>query len=187
MATNVVGGIEKIEVAPASLTGVVEANAWKQIPNIAPGSVAFTRSLGTRTSIVPEDKDVAFVNFYAPGEGDTLTIGVLEQTPELVQMLFNVDYAAATTMITYKATEKRANLAIKITTRPMKDGRKCIITIYNSEVQTGYANNLTKDAVEQLALTATLGSYRAAGMTEDAIYTKQFVLANGTTIDSTAA
>lgn len=184
MATFVVAGVEKIEYAPASLTGVVAS--WKPIPKIAPGTVVFTKNNGTKTSIVPEDEDIAFVNFFQPGDGDTLAIGVLQQDPDLVQALFNVTYDEDTTTLTYLAKEKIANLAFKITTRPMKDGRKCIITIYNSDVQTTYANNLTKDQVEQLLLTATLGTYRAAGMTEDGVYTKQFVLANGTTIDSGA-
>jgi hypothetical protein len=183
MATFVVGGIEKIEYAPASLVGVV--TTWKQIPNIAPDSVLFTKNNGTKTSLVPEDADVSFINFFAPGDGDTLALGVLEQNPTLVADLFNVKYTIATTLTAYKATEKIANLAWRLTTRPLKDGRKCIIIIYNSDVQTGYANNLTKTAAEQLALIATLGSYRPAGETEDFIYTKQFVLADGTIIDST--
>jgi hypothetical protein len=185
MATFVVGGIEKIEYAPASLVGVV--TTWKQIPNIAPDSVTFTKNNGTRTGLVPEDSDVAFINFFAPGEGDTLVLGVLEQNPDLVQTLFNVKYTAATTLTEYKAAEKIANLAWKITTRPLKDGRKCIITIYNTDVQTGYANNLTKTAAEQLALVATLGSYRPAGETEDYVYSKQFVSASGVVINSTVA
>ena len=183
MATFVVGGIEKIEYAPASLVGVV--SDWTEIPNIAPGSVTFTKNNGAKTSIVPEDKDVAFINFFAPGDGDTLALGVLEQNPDLVQELFNVTYTEATTLTAYKAKEKIANLAFKLTTRPLKDGRKCIITIYNTDVQTGYANNLEKTAAEQLALVATLGTYIPALETEDFIYTKQFVLADGSTIDST--
>lgn len=185
MATFVVAGVEKIEYAPASNVGVVASGAWKEIPNIAPDSVTFTRNQGTKSSIIPEDKDVAFINFFTPGEGDTLALGVLEQNPTLVQELFNVDYDEETTSTAYKAKEKIANLAFKITTRPVKDGRKCIITIFNTETQTGYANNLTKTAAEQLALVATLMSYRPAGKTEDYVYTKQFVLADGTPIDST--
>ncbi len=185
MASYVVGGIEKIEYAPASLTGVVSSGDWKQVPNIAPDSVVFTKNNGAKTSIVPEDKDVAFINFFAPGEGDTLALGVLEQNPELVQALFNVKYTAATTTTAYKAKEKIANLAWRLTTRPLKDGIKCVITIYNTDVQTGYANNLTKTAAEQLALVAALNTYRPVGETEDFVYTKQFVLADGTAIDST--
>lgn len=185
MATFVVAGIEKIRYAPASPVGVVAPAAWKTVEYIAPDSVTFTKNLGTKSSVIPEDKDVAFLNFFAPGEGDTLVLGILEQNPTLVQELFNVKYTAATTTMAYKATEKIANLAWEITCRSIKDGRKCIITIYNTDVQTGYANNLTKTAAEQLALTATLGSYRPAAETEDYVYTKQFVLANGTVIDST--
>lgn len=183
MATFVVGGIEKIEYAAASLTGVV--TEWKPMPNIAVGSVLMTKNIGTKSTIKKEDGNTAFINLFTAAEGDTLTIGLLEQNPELVQELFSVDYIPTTTTMEYFAEEKIARLAIKITTVPMKDGRKAIITIYNNDVQTGYANNLTADAVEQLALTASIGSYRKAGDTKDKVYTKQFVLADGTVIDST--
>ncbi len=185
MATFVVGGIEKIEYAPASLTGVV--STWKPMPNIAVGTVAMTKNIGTKTTIKKEDGNTAFVNVFQPADGDTLTIGLLEQNPELVQELFSVEYDAETTTMEYFAEEKIARLAIRITTVPMSDGRKAVITIYNNDVQTGYVNNLTADAVEQLALTASIGSYRKAGDTKDKVYTKQFVLANGTVIDSTPA
>ncbi|WP_183560688.1 hypothetical protein [Mucilaginibacter sp. SP1R1] len=187
MATFVVSGIQKIRYAPASPLGVVQSGDWKQIENVAPGTVLFTKNNGAKTSIVPEDKDVAFLNFFAPSDGDVLTLGVLEQNPDLVQQLFNVTYTVATTLLAFKAKEKIANLAWELTTRPAKDGRKCIITIYNTDVQTGYANNLEKTAAEQLALNCTLGTYRPALATEDFIYTKQFVLADGTVIDSTPA
>lgn len=183
MADNVVGGIEKIEYAAASLTGVVAT--WKPMPNIAVGSVLMTKNVGTKSSINKEDGNRAYINLFAPAEGDTLTIGLLSQDPELVQELFEVDYVAATTMLEYYAEEKIARLALRITSIPMKDGRKCIITIYNNDVQTGYANNLTFDQVQQLALTASIGVYRKAGDTKDKVYTKQFVLADGTVIDST--
>lgn len=183
MATFVVGGIEKIEYAPASLVGVV--TTWKPMPNIAVGSVLMTKNVGTKSFLKQEDGNKNFLNFFAPADGDTLTIGLLEQNPALVQELFDVEYVPTTTTMEYFAGEKIANLAIKITTVPMKDGRKCIITIYNNDVQTGYANNLTSDAVEQLALTASIGTYRKSGDTRDKVYTKQFVTANGTVIDST--
>lgn len=185
MATFVVGGIEKIRYAPASLVGVVSSGAWKDMPNIAVGTVQMTKNIGTKTSIKKEDGNTVFINVFQPAEGDTLTIGLLEQNPDLVQELFDVDYEETTTTTEYYVGEKIANLALEITTFPMKDGRKCIITIYNTDVQTGYANNLTADAVEQLALTANLNTYRKAGDTKDKVYTKQFVLADGTTIDST--
>ena len=183
MATFVVGGIEKIEYAAASLVGVV--TVWKPMPNIAVGSVLMTKNIGTKTSIKKEDGNTNFINLFQPADGDTLTIGLLEQNPVLVQELFSVEYLPATTTMEYYAEEKIAHLALKITTTPMKDGRKAIIIIYNNDVQTGYANNLTADAVEQLALTANIGSYRKAGDTKDKVYTKQFVLADGTVIDST--
>lgn len=185
MATYVVAGVEKIEYAPASPVGVVTESAWKTIENIAPGSVKFTENQQTKSSIIPEDKDVAFVNFYAPAEGDFYTLGVLEQNPTLIQELYNVKYTAAKTLLEYKAIKKIPNLALRFTTRSIKDGRKTIITAYNTEVQTGTDGNLTKDAVEQKVLTATLNTYRPAGETEDYLYSKQTVKADGTVIDST--
>lgn len=182
MATNVVGGIEKIEYAAASLTGVV--SVWKPMPNVAVGSVVMTKNVGAKSDIFKEDGNRSFIKIFAPAEGDTLTIGLLSQDPELVQELFSVEYDDETTTLEYFDEEKIANLAIRITTVPMKDGRKCVITIYNNQVQTGYTNSLTRDNVEQLALTAHIGTYRKAGDTKDKVYTKQFVTANGTVIDS---
>lgn len=186
MATYAVGGVEKVEYAPASSVGVIAENAWKRIENISPGSVLFTKNVGTKTSIVPEDKDKAFVNFFAPAEGDVLTFAVLEENPGLEQELHNIKYTAATTTLAYKAAEKIANLAFRITTRPVKDARKQVITFFNTDVQTGSANNLTKDALQTPALTATIGTYRPAAEEEDFIYEKKWVTAAGAVIDSTA-
>ncbi len=182
MADNVVGGIEGIEYAAASLTGVVAT--WKPAPNIAVGSVLMTKNIGTKSTINKEDGNRAYINLFAPAEGDTLTIGLLSQDPEMLQELFDVDYVDTTTTVEFYADEKIAHLALRITSIPMKDGRKCIITIYNTDVQTGYANNLTFDQVQQLALTASIGTYRKVGDTRDKVYTKQWVLADGTVIDS---
>jgi len=183
MPDFVVGGIEKIEYAAASVVGVV--TTWKPMPNIAVGTVLMTKNIGAKSSIKKEDGNTNYINLFQPADGDTLTIGLLEQNPLLVQELFSVEYTPATTMMEYYAEEKIARLAIRITTVPMKDGKKAIITIYNNDVQTGYANNLTADAVEQLAITANIGTYRKAGDTKDKVYTKQFVLADGTVINST--
>jgi len=185
MPDNVVGGIEKIEYAAASLTGVV--TTWKPMPNIAVGSVLHTKNVGTKSTINKEDGARTFINIFTPSEGDTLTIGLLSQDPTLLSELFSTKYTAATTLTEFYAEDKIANLAIKITCNPMKDGRKCIIIFYNTDVQTGYTNNITFDQVQQLALTAALGTYLTTGDTKAKVYSKQWVLANGTTIDSTAA
>jgi hypothetical protein len=187
MATFVVGGIEKIEYAPASPIGVVASNAWKPMPNVAVGTVLMTKNVGTKGSIKKEDGNTTFINTFTPADGDTLTIGLLEQNPDLVQELFDVKYTALTTLLEYYAGEKIAHLALRITTVPMKDNRKAVITIYNNDVQTGYANNLTADTVEQLALTASIGTYRKSGETKDMVYTKQFVNADDSVINSTVA
>lgn len=185
MSTFVVGGIEKIRYAPASLTGVILEAAWKEMPYVAVGTVQMTKNIGTKGTIKQEDGNKTFINTFQPAEGDILTIGLLQQDPAIVQELFDVEYDAATTTTEYFAGEKIAHLAFEITTVPMKDGRKCVVTIYNNDVQTGYTNNLTADQVEQLALTASINGYRKAGDTKDKVYTKKFVLADGTTIDST--
>lgn len=183
--TYVVSGIEKVEYAPASTTGVIEESAWKEIENIAPGSVLFTKNVGTKTSITPDNKDKPLVNFFAPSEGDTVSIGILEEHPDLEQELHNVDYNPATTTLDYEADEKIANLAFRLTTRPVKENKKQVITFFNTDVQTGSANNLTRDAVQTPALTATIGTYRPADKTKDYVYRKQWKTAAGGVIDST--
>lgn len=186
MATNVVGGIEKIEVAPAFQTEAGIATAvWKILENIAPDSVLYTKNADTETSIVPEDKDIAFVTFYTPGEPDSLTVGLLEQKPDVMELLENVVYAAATTKVTTLAKRKVADLAWRITTRPMKDGRKCVIVIPNTHAVTTYANNLTKTAVQQLLITAKIDSFKTTTGSLDAISVKTWVLADNSPIDST--
>jgi hypothetical protein len=185
MATNVVGGIEQIEVAPAFQTEAGIASAvWTVLENIAPDTVLYTKNADTESSIVPEDKDVAFITFYTPGEPDSLAVGLLEQKPEVMQLLENVVYAPATTKVTTLAKRKIADLAWRITTRPMKDGRKCIIIIPNTHAVTTYANNLSKTTVQQLLITAKIDSFKTTTGSLDAISIKTWVLADGTAIDS---
>lgn len=187
MATNVVGGLEKVEIAPQILTEAAIASAvWSQVEHIAPDSVAYTRQGDTTTDLIPEDKDVAFVTFYQTGEADTITIGVLEQKPELMVLLENGKYVNTTTTFTTYAKRKVANLAIRLTTRPMKDGRKCVIIFPNVAVTTTFVNNLTKTAVQQLLLTGRVGSFKTTTDNIDAIMTKTFVTEAGAVINSPA-
>lgn len=185
--TNVVGGVEKVRIAPAVLTEAAVATAvWKQLEYIAEDSVQYTKNSDTETTLVPADKDVAFITFYAPGEPDQITIGVLQQLPEVMEMLENIIYSPATTKIVNLAKRKVANLAIEITTRSMKDGRKQVIVLPNVKVQTTYVNNLNKTSVQQLLLTGKVGSFKTTEGNQDAISIKTWITETGAPIDSTA-
>lgn len=188
MATNVVGGVEKIRIAPAVTTEAAVTTGLASavlLEYIAGDTVAYTKNSDTVTDLIPEDKDAAFITFYAPGEPDQITIGVLQQLPTVMQMLENVVYTPATTKIVNLAKRKVANLMIEITTRSMKDGRKQIIVLPNVEVTTTYAGNLTKTAVQQLLLTGRVGTFKTTTTNLDAISIKTWVLEDGTAIDST--
>lgn len=187
MATNVVGGVEKVRVAPAVFTEAAIATAtWLQIENIAEDTTQYTKNADTITELIPADKDVAFVTFYAPGEADQITIGILEQVPAVMSMLFNTVYTATTSKTVELAKRKVANLAIEITTRSMKDGRKQIIVLPNVQVTTTYVNNLNKTSVQQLLMTGKVGSFKTTTNNLDAISIKTWVTDAGAPIDSTA-
>ncbi|MCZ4244979.1 hypothetical protein [Pedobacter punctiformis] len=185
MATNIVGGVELIEIAPAVTTeaGITGAT-FQRLENIAPDSVVYTKNSDTETDLIPEDKDVALLTFYTPGEADTIAIGVLEQKPEILALLFNQEYTEATTRIVTLAKRKVANLMIRITTRSMKDGRKQVIVLPNVAVTTTFVNNLSKTAVQQLLLTGKVGSFKTTTSLEDAISVKTWVTEAGAPIDS---
>lgn len=186
MATYAVGGVEKIELAPAFFTEAGIASAvWVRAENVAPDTVTYTKNADTTTDIVPEDKDVAFVTFYQPGEADQIIFGLLEHHPTIMAMLFNQEYVAATSKTTMLAKRKVANLAVRITTRSMKDDRKQIIIMPNVMFTTTIVNNLSKTALQQLLLTGKLGSYKTTTSSLDAISQKTWVTEAGVAIDST--
>lgn len=186
MAKTVLNGIERIRYAPASALGVVSDAAWKLIENITMGSVSITEGNQTKTDIMVEDKDVAAFSVYTPAEGDVLTLSVLDHNPTLLQDLYNVDWAAATSTMDFKAAKKIANLAFEVTTRPV-EGRKMVITFYNTDVQVSSDGAITKDGAQSKVLTATIKAYRPAAKTEDYIYSKKIVTGTGAVVDSTAA
>jgi hypothetical protein len=179
-----ISGIEIVEWAPASKVGVVLDSAWKRIENITQDSVSFVENNPTKTSITPEDKDAAVVNFYAPAEGDVLNLSVLSQNPELLQQLYEVDYTAATSTFDFKAKKKISNLAIRITSRPT-NGVKTRSTYFNTEVTVSNNGNKTRTDVEKKVLAATIMTYRPAGKTEDYTYRLQYLAPDGTPIDAT--
>ncbi|RZJ90284.1 MAG: hypothetical protein EOO20_08550 [Chryseobacterium sp.] len=180
-----ISGIETLEWAAASKVGSIADNAWKRIENITPDSVSFVENNPTKTSITPEDKDVAVVNFYAPSEGDILNLSVLSQNPELLQELYNVDYTAATSTFEFEAKKKISNLAFRITSRPT-NGIKTQSTYFNTEVTVANNGNKTKTDVEKKVLAATILSYRPAGKTKDYVYRLQYLTPDGDPIDATA-
>ena len=187
MATYVVGGVEKVRVAPAVFTeAAIATAAWLQIENIAEDTTQYTKNADTITELIPADKDVAFVTFYAPGDADEIAIGILEQKPAIMSLLFNTVYTAATSKTIELAKRKVANLAIEITTRSMKDGRKQVIVLPNVRVTTTYVNALNKTAVQQLLLTGKVGSFTTTKDSLDAISVKTWVTDAGAAIDSTA-
>lgn len=186
MATNIVGGVEKIEIAPAFFTEAgVSTATWTPLEYIAGDTVAYTKNSDTPTDLIPEDKDVALITFYAPGEADQLTVGVLQQLPTVMALLENIVYTPATTKIVNLAKRKIANLAFRITTRSMKDDRKQVIVLPNTSVVTTYTGNLTKTAVQQLLLTAKVGSFKTTTGNLDAISIKTWVTEANAVIDST--
>lgn len=186
MATYAVGGVEKIEICPAFTTEAGIATAvWTQVEYIAPDSVVYTKNSDTETDLIPEDKDVAFVTFYQPGEADTIVFGVLQEYPTLMAMLFNQEYVAATSKTTVLAKRKVANLGIKITTRSMRDDRKQTIVIPNVAVTTTFVNNLSKTTLQQLLLTGKIGSFKTTTSLLDATIVKTWITSANAPIDST--
>ncbi len=188
MATNFVGGVEKVRIAPAVFTeaGVTTGlSTAVQLEFIANDTVAYTRNSDTQTDLTAEDKDVPVLTFFVPGEADQIAIGVLQQKPEIMAMLENIVYTPATTKIVNLAKRKVANLMIEITTRSMKDNRKQIIVLPNVQVVTTYTGNLTKAGVQQILLTGKVGTFTTTADSKDAISIKTWVTEAGAAIDST--
>lgn len=188
MATNFVGGVEKIRIAPAVFTEAAVTTGLTdavELEFVAMDTVAYTKNSDTQTDLFAEDKDVAVLTFHAPGEADQITIGVLQQSPEIMEMLENIVYTPATTKIVNLAKRKVANLMIEITTRSLKDDRKQIVVLPNVSVVTTYTGNYTKAGVQQILLTGKVQSFKTTTTNLDAISIKTWVLSDGTAIDST--
>jgi hypothetical protein len=183
METFVMKGVDKAEWGTGDANGNV--TDWTQVQNLQPDSITRTKNNGTLAGFIPEDKDVALFTVYTPAENPgTITIGLAEQSPVNMQKLFNCIYDPATTSMVVLAKEKIANLAIRLTSRPV-NGRRSVITYYNVDCLTGYSNNIAKAVNEALAITGTVKPYSYLG--QDAIYTQQWVNEDGTPINSTPA
>mgnify|MGYP001606216253 CR=1 FL=1 len=179
---KIVQGVETLELAVIDgVTGV--AGPWVRAENVAPGTVNYTSNADTETSIIPEDKDVAIIVLSTPGDPDQFNFGLLELSDENYAKLFNVEQDLTTSTTTILATRKKANLAIRLTTRPL-NGVKKIFLYPNTQCTTTYVNNFTKDALVQFGVVASVLSYTSVGG-KDAIYSVQTVKADGSSIDGT--
>jgi hypothetical protein len=183
METFVMKGVDKAEWGTGDRYGNV--TDWTQVENLQPDSVTRTKNNGTLTGFTPEDKDAPLFTVYTPAETPgTIAIGLVEQSPTIMQKLFNTVWDAATSTIVVLAKEKVANLAIRLTSRPV-NGRRSIITYYYIDALTGYSNNIAKGVNEALAITGTIKPYLYLG--QEAIYTQQWVNEDGSPINSTPA
>lgn len=181
--TFVMKGVEKAEWGTGDRYGNV--TDWTQVENLQPDSVTRTKNNGTLAGFIPEDKDTPLFTVFTPAENPgTITVGLAEQSPTNMQKLFNTVFDAATTTIVVLAKEKIANLALRLTSRPV-NGRRKIITYYNLDALTGYSNNIAKAVNEALAITATVKPYLYLG--QEAIYTDQWVNEDGSVINSNPA
>jgi hypothetical protein len=101
-----------------------------------------------------------------------------------MQKLFNTIWDQVTSTIVVLSKEKVANLAIRLTSRPV-NGRRAIITYNFIDALTGYANNIAKTVQENLAITGTIKSWLYMG--QEASHIMQWVNEDGSAIDSTPA
>lgn len=182
---EIVNGVQLIEFATLNADGSINQASWKSGQNFAPGSVVYTTNADTVSYIIPEDKFTSIFTISVPGDPDTFNFNCFELSVENYQRFFDVDYDILTNTITVNATRKRANLAIRLTTQPA-NGVKKIFTYPNTECVVGYAENFTKEALVQLAVSASINAFTSVNG-KDAIYTVQTVNADGSVINATPA
>jgi len=188
MATEkfTVGGIEKLRIGPAKATpdATVPTTGMIDISDyINPGSVQRVKNKDNIERIIADGKSVAYVTYKVPGDPNTIAIALLDQNPEVEQLLSNVVYDAATTTITELADRKLANICVEITTAPL-NGKKCIIFLPNVDATLSTADPLTFNNVEKFVIDGELKSFLSTG-NKEAISIKKWVNPDGSTIDST--
>lgn len=188
MATEkfTVGGIEKLRIGAAKSTpdATVPTTGMIDITDfINPGSVTRTKNRDNIERLIADGKSVAYVTFRTPGDPNTIAIALLDQNPEVEQLLSNIVYDAATTTITELADRKLANICIEITTAPL-NGKKCIIFIPNVDASLSTADPLTFNNVEKFVIDGEIKSYMTTD-NKEAISIKKWVTPAGTAIDST--
>lgn len=183
MQDEIVYGVESIEIATIGANGVVHDD-WTRIENIEEGSVSLTSNADQRTAITPEDKDAPIIFLYTPAtEPDAYNFALLEISPDNLNRFFHIEYDETTSLVTVLSAKKRANLAIRLTTRSQL-GVKKIFTYNNTICQPTYKNNITKNGLLAIAIVASILPWKTSSG-KDAAYTVQKVLEDGTVIDST--
>ncbi|RZK67657.1 MAG: hypothetical protein EOO95_02255 [Pedobacter sp.] len=188
MATNFVGGVQKIRVAPAVQTeGAITTGLASaiEIEFIAMDTVQYTENSDTTEDLKAEDKDYTILSFQTDGDPDQIVISVLQQKPEVLAMFENIVYTPATTKIVGLAKRKVADVMFEITTRSMKDNRKQVIVLPNVSVVKSTDGNLTKNGVQRMVLTGKVGAFKTTTGNLDAKYIKTWVTDAGAPIDST--
>lgn len=183
MTNEIVYGVEMIEVATINpVTGAIN-NDWARIENIEEGSVSLTSNTDQRTAITPEDKDAPIIFLYNPGDPDAFNFAALEISPDNAARFFNIIYDITTSLVTVLASRKRANLAVRLTTRAF-EGVKKIFTYQNTVCEATYKNNFAKNGLISISVVASILPWTTESG-DDAAYTFQKVLEDGTIIDST--
>lgn len=186
MATYAIGGVEKIELAPAFFTQAGLATAvWVRALNVVEDTTLYTENSDTETEIVPADSDSAFLFLATPGEADQVQFGLLELHPTIQAMLYNQEYVATTSTTTMLAKRKVANLAIKITTRSIKDGRKQTVVIPNVFFRTAATGNYNKTSAVQILITGKVSTFKTTTTLLDAKSIRTWITDAGAVIDST--
>lgn len=178
-------GIEKLRIGPGVKTATLPTTGMIDVTGyITPNSVVRTKNADTIERIIPDGKSVAYVTYTTPGNPDTIVISLLDQNPELQQLMSNVVYDAATTTITELAQRKLADICIEITTLP-EDGKKCVITIPSVAATLSTADPLTYNNVEKFVINGELQSFSTVD--GDAISVKKWVHEDGSVLVSTPA
>lgn len=182
---EIVNGVQGIRFATHLPDGSIDQSSWVKAENFAPGSVVYTSNADTITSIIPEDKFTSIFTVATPGDPDTFNFNCFELSMENYARFFDVDIDYTTSTVTVNAQRKRAKLAIELTTQPA-NGVKRIYTYVNTECSVTYAENFTKEALVQLAVSASIMAYTVIveGVEKDAIYTVQTVNADGSVINA---
>lgn len=186
MATEkwTVSGIEKLRIGPGQTTGVIPSTGMIDISDfITPGSVIYTKNVDNIERIIPDGKSVAYVTFLTPGDPNTIVIGLLDQNPEVEDLVGNILYDQATSTVTELAQRKIKNICIEITTS-FQNGKKCLIIIPNVDATLGNADPLTFNNVEKFVINGELKAFTTS-TGEEAIRIKKFVNADGSAINST--
>lgn len=180
---NIMNGVEKLEIGMSS-NGVIDQTSWITSENIEDGSVSISSNADTKTNIIPEDKDVAILVLYTPGDPDVFNFGLYEISPENLQLYFNVVYVAATSKILVLAKKKYATLAVRVTTRP-QNGYKQRVTYTNCSCVPSFKNNLTKNGLLAIEIAGSILPYIDPASGENALWFIELLNEDGSAVDST--